>query len=192
MVNIANEWGPSNSTTWRDSYISAIATIRKAGFTGPLVVDSGGCGQDMGDLLNYSTAVFASDPQKNIVFSTHIYGGTPNATVANTNLSHLATLAKSAGMAFVVGEFGPGRNIGPSPTLLAPQDVVTAAEANGIGWLAWAWDDNDLGGGASDNNWFSMTYAGPGIYTGSASQLTTYGQTMVPLLQKLAVPATTF
>jgi hypothetical protein len=68
---------------------------------------------------------------------------------------------------------------------------VNTAEADGIGWLAWAWDDNDLGGGSSDNNWFSMTLHGPGYYSTSAD-LTEYGQVMVPLLQQKAVPATTF
>src|SRR5579862_441446 len=62
MVNIANEWGPKNSTVWRDSYISAIASLRQAGYLGPLVIDAGDCGQDVQDLLSYSTAVFNSDP----------------------------------------------------------------------------------------------------------------------------------
>jgi hypothetical protein len=33
----------------------------------------------------------------------------------------------------------------------------TAAEANGIGWLAWAWDDNDLANCSSDDRWFRIT-----------------------------------
>jgi mannan endo-1,4-beta-mannosidase len=195
MINIANEWGPRNSSVWRDSYISAISRMRAAGYLGPLVIDAGGCGQDLADLLNYSTAVFTSDPQRNVIFSLHIYGGTPNAAVANANLAQLSALAASAGMAFVVGEFGPGRNIGPSPTLLTPGEVITAAEANGIGWIAWAWDDNDLSGGSSDNNWFSMTYHGPGYYN-QTSDLTTYGQDVVLNpgygLQALARPASSF
>ena len=81
-------------------------------------------------------------------------------------------------MAFVFGEFGPGRNIGPSPTMLTPQQVIGAAEAAGIGWMGWAWDDNNLANGASDNSWFSMTLNGPGMYT-SASDLTIYGQQVV-------------
>src|SRR6266850_596330 len=32
IINIANEWGPSNSTTWRDSYITAIRRMRAAGY----------------------------------------------------------------------------------------------------------------------------------------------------------------
>jgi hypothetical protein len=79
--------------------------------------------------------------------------------------------------------------------LITPGQVITAAETNGIGWLGWAWDDNDLADGKSDNNWFSMTYAGPGIYT-QTSDLTTFGQKVVlnPTygLQVLAKPASIF
>jgi Cellulase (glycosyl hydrolase family 5) len=198
IVNIANEWGPQNSTVWRDSYISAIASLRAAGYLGPLMIDSGAYGQDPADLLTYASAVFNSDPQKNIIFSFHVYGGyTTLTTLAGLNAlsAQLAALSATDGMVFVFGEFGPGRNIGPSPTLITPGQVITAAETNGIGWVGWAWDDNDLADGQSDNNWFSMTYSGPGIYT-QTSDLTTYGQDVVlnPTygLQVLAKPATIF
>lgn len=190
IVNIANEWGPANSTVWRDSYITAIAQMRAAGYLGPLMIDSGGCGQDPADLLNYATAVFNSDPQKNIIFSYHGYS--PVSSLANFAL--FAALAKSSGLAFVIGEFGPGKNIGPSPTLLTPAQVITAAEANGLGWLAWAWDDNDLAECKSDDKWFSMTY-NCGAYT-QRSDLTIYGQDVVlnPTygIAALAKPATIF
>jgi Cellulase (glycosyl hydrolase family 5)/Putative Ig domain len=179
VVNIANEWGPSNSTTWRDSYITAIAQMRAAGYLGPLMIDTGGCGQDINDLVNYASAVFNSDPQKNVIFAFHFYGlseGPPYSTVAQMKsiFSQLAALSASQGMVFAITEFGPGRDIGPSPTMVAPGQVIAAAEASGLGWAGWAWDDNNLGGGGADNNWFSMTYSGPGIYTGPSS-LTQYG-----------------
>ena len=120
IINIANEWGPSNSTVWRDSYISAVAKMRAAGYHGTLMIDAGGWGQDVADLLNYSTAVFDGDPERNLIFSLHIYGSIPTASVAG-DLAKLKALSASAGMAFVVGEFGPGRNIGPSPTMTTPR-----------------------------------------------------------------------
>jgi mannan endo-1,4-beta-mannosidase len=195
IVNIANEWGPSNSTVWRDSYITAIAKMRAAGYLGPLMIDTGGCGQDIQDLLNYSTAVFNSDPQKNVIFAFHIYGVASSAAAVNTYLAELAALSSSAGMAFAITEFGPGKNIGPSPTMTPPGQIITAAEANGLGWLAWAWDDNNLAGGRSSDTWFSMTYAGPGTYT-QPSDLTIFGLDIVlnPIygLQAIAKPASIF
>jgi len=194
IINIANEWGPTNSTVWRDSNISAIAKMRAAGYMGTLLIDAGGCGQDMDDLVNYSGAVFNSDPQKNVMFALHAYYNTTPANVAS-RFQQLASLAASTGAAYAVTEFGPGRNIGPSPTLLTPGEVITNAEANGLGWCAWAWDDNDLGNGGSDNNWFSMTLKGPGTYT-QASDLTIFGTDVVLNatygLSVLAKPASIF
>jgi len=191
IVNIANEWGPKNSTVWRDSYIHAIASLRQAGYLGPILVDSGDCGQDLQDLLNYSTAVFESDPQKNVMFSLHVYGNAHEAMNGNW-FQQLSQLSAKAGMVFIIGEFGPGRDVGPSPTAVSSSQVISAAESNHLGWLAWAWDDNNLGGGASNNNWFSMTYQGPGIYN-QASDLTQFGQDVVLNpnygLSKLARPA---
>lgn len=194
IINIANEWGPPNSTVWRDSNITAIAKMRAAGYLGPLVVDAGQCGQDLNDLVNYSGAVFNSDPQKNIIFGFHAYYETTPANVAS-KFAQLGALATSTGAVYAVTEFGPGRDIGPSPTLLTPGDVITNAEANGLGWCAWAWDDNNLGNGMSNNNWFSMTLTGPGTYT-KASDLTDYGQDVVLNatygLSVLAKPASIF
>lgn len=289
IVNIANEWGPSNSIVWRDSYIKAIAQLRAAGYTGPILVDSGGCGQDEADLVQYSQAVFESDPERNVMFALHQYGNTndysasiqsiskgnptvitltstsathpfaptfngsnnsccgasayqvsgvqgmtqangeqpalPNVggspgtwtvtlTVDSTNwgsytgggtlvdyygnyalkAARLAALSTSVGALFIVGEFGPGRNMGPSPTMVTPGEIIQAAEANGVGWLAWAWDDNDLADCSSDDNWLSMT-SHCSSYT-QPSDLTIYGRDVVlnPTygISVLAKPASIF
>jgi len=273
IVNIANEWGPANSTVWRDSYTNAVASMRSAGYLGPLLIDSGGCGQDEADLLQYSQAVFNADPQHNIMFAEHLYGGANdhsamirsiqkgNPTIITINgdsathpfapsfngsnnsysgtsaywitgvqgmtqingkqaaptnvggvpgawtiklsvdsskwsdhtgggtivdywgnyelkIARLAALSKTTGAVYIIGEFGPGRHIGPSPTSVSPAQILTTAEADGIGWLAWAWDDNNLAGARADDSWFSMTYSGPGIYTRS-SDLTDIGKDVV-------------
>lgn len=194
IVNVANEWGPSSSDVWRDAYIGAIRSLRTAGYRGTILVDAGGCGQDIQDLLQYSPAVFNSDPQRNVMFALHVYGRIPTASVG-PYLAQLAALRDAEGIPFLVGEFGPGRNIGPSATLTTPADVITAAEADGIGWLAWAWDDNNLPNAKADDTWFSMTYAGVGVYT-TASDLTIFGRDVVlnPTygIKALATPASIF
>jgi hypothetical protein len=262
IVNIANEWGPKNSTVWRDAYISAVANMRAAGYLGPLLIDAGGAGQDEADIDNYAAAVLASDPQKNLIFAYHLYGGTstieaPLASVSGSvitlsssaathpfapsydgsnnsysgitavvirslsgelttvpvlqnvggksgawtitatedvpevaagstvydwgnyqmRIPRFAALA-SQNIMVAITEFGPGNDIGPSPTMVTPGDVISTAESSGVGWLAWAWDDNDLAGGMSNNEWFSMTATGPGIYIDS-SNLTTFGREVV-------------
>jgi len=172
IINIANEWGPANSTVWRDSYITAISRMRAAGYLGTLLIDAGGCGEDAADIINYGQAVFNSDPQKNILFSIHIYY---NVQAGNAAI-YLSALAATK-LPIIVGEFGPGRKIGPAPTNLTPGELIAAANANNMGWIAWAWDDNDLSGGLSDDNWFALAY-NPGIYN-SSSDLTTFGKDVV-------------
>ena len=175
LINIANEWGPSNSTVWRDAYITAVSRLRAAGYLSTLVIDSGGCGQDTVDIATYAQGVFDSDPQRNIVFDVHVYGNWSNGggkswqTDLNSGLDSLV----ATGLPIIVGEFGPGRNIGPSPTQITPGQSITAAEARGIGWMAWAWDDP-----ASNvtDDWFALSYTGD--YTSSAD-LTTFGKDVV-------------
>ena len=150
------------------------------------MIDSGGCGRDIDDLVFYGPAVFNGDPQKNIIFSIHIYG--------NVQAGQASAVLKSlhqSGLPIVVGEFGPGRNIRPSPTTLTPGELITAAENLGIGWMAWSWDNNNLSGPGppqSDDNGFAMVYSnynqnpGPpynGFFTCSPSALSTFGNNVV-------------
>jgi hypothetical protein len=172
--NLANEWGPGNSTSWRDAYKTAIASMRAAGYNSPLVIDAGHCGQDTADLLQYSTDVFNSDPQKNIIFSYHLYGGSPAWTNASMTsfFAQLEALSKQNGAVYIIGEFGPGKNVGPSPTTVTPTQVITAAESANLGWLPWAWDDSAYSDG------FALTVNASGTYN-SDSDLTDYGKSVV-------------
>jgi len=192
LINIANEWGPANSTVWRDSYVTAVGRMRAAGYTGTLVIDSGGCGQDAQDIIKYAGAVLAADPQKNILFDIHVYGGFHYPATASWMQDYATAMSqlKATGLALIIGEFGPGKNIGPSPTMVTPQKIITDAEANGWGWMPWSWDDNNLQACASDDNGFSMTTK-CGIYK-TDSDLTAFGKTVVPILKSTAVKATNF
>jgi hypothetical protein len=196
LINIANEWGPSSSTVWRDAYISAVSQLRAAGINCTLVIDAGGCGQDNADLVQYAAAVFDSDPQKNIVFDQHLYGGWANGNAASwqTDLKKGLDALVATGLPVILGEFGPGRNIGPSPTMLTPGEIIQAAEARGFGWLAWAWDDPAGEFTATPNdNWFALSFTGD--YRSSAD-LTTFGKDVVENptygTKVLGTPATSF
>ncbi|MBV8306525.1 MAG: cellulase family glycosylhydrolase [Gammaproteobacteria bacterium] len=175
-INVANEWGPANSATWEYSYETAIARLRAAGYTCPVVIDTGSWGQDFEDLLNYSTQVFDSDPERNVIFSLHLYYNAEEALSQNI-LPRLAALSRTAGMVFIVGEFGPGRNIGPSPTLVTPAQIIGAAERSGLGWMAWSWDSTNLSSCRANDESMSMTYH-CGQYSGT-SDLTLYGRDLV-------------
>jgi len=198
LVNIANEWGPENSVEWRDQYIAAIAALRNAGINATIVVDSGGCGQDDQDVILYGAEVFNSDPQKNVVFDVHIYGGWQEhpdpAQPWFRNINQTFDKLAATGLPILIGEFGPGRDIGPSPTLLTPGEVITAAESHNFGWLAWAWDDP---AGEYTNpprdDWFALSFTGD---YNSTADLTTFGKDVIenPVygLKLLGKPASIF
>ncbi len=172
IINIGNEWGPSSSTVWRDSYVSAISQLRAAGYHATLSITSGGCGQDNADLVKYAQAVYDSDPEKNVIFDRHVYGGDADVGALATDAASLAAL----GLPIIFGEFGPGMGIGPSPTNLTPAQVIQTAEQNGFGWLAWAWDDNNLSNAQADNTWFALSYTGS---YGASADLTMFGQEVI-------------
>ena len=182
ILNIANEWGPSNSTAWRDAYVAALPRLRAAGYTLPIMIDSGGCGQDTGDLLNYAAAVAAADPQKNVIFGYHQYGNL-NQTNMHNFYAQLAGLSKAnPALAFVIGEFGPC--CGLNGQTVQPDDVVATAQGNGLGWIPWAWDDNNLPDCKSNDAWFSMT-TNCAQYSGSPNDLTKFGKDMVGQFQAI-------
>lgn len=189
LINIANEWGPPNSTVWRDAYVTAVQRMRDAGYTGTLVVDSGGCGQDAQDIALYGHALVDADPEHNIQFDTHVYGTYhyPATATWMQDYTKAMTALKASGLPILLGEFGPGRGIGPSPTMVTPATIIGDAERNGFAWLAWASDDNDLPNCLSNDNWFSMTWK-CGVYS-VPGDLTTFGGQIVPVLQALARPA---
>jgi mannan endo-1,4-beta-mannosidase len=164
-INIANEWGPANSSVWASAYQSAIAQLRAAGYTCPLVIDAGRYGQDPYDFLNYGQQVFNSDPQRNVIFSLHVYnyfydsvGGVPQQWTGQPDLQPTTDALAATGLPIIYGEFGPGRNVGPAPTVLTPARIVQAAEGANFGWIAWAWDDLNLPNCMGNNSSFGMTY----------------------------------
>ena len=197
LINIANEWGPA-STVWRDAYIAAIQRMRLAGYNGTLVVDAPNCGQGAASVVSYGPAVLASDPQRNILFDVHVYGMFHYPATASWMQDYNKTMTelRASGLPILLGEFGPApyktddgvvHNVGPSPTYVPTDKLISDAEANGFGWLAWAWDDNNLAGClTSDIGWFGMT-KNCAKYTGNDStELTAFGRKMVPILKAYA------
>jgi len=149
-LNIANEWGPANSTVWRDGYISAISKIRTAGYTGTIIIDSGGWGQDSNDILNYAKAVYNSNSNTNVIFSIHMYGSWNSTSAVDSFLSS----CKSNNIPIIVGEFGYNYNSGNN-NLSCTVDalhLMNYCKTNGIGFIPWSWSGND-----SSNSWLDMT-----------------------------------
>jgi mannan endo-1,4-beta-mannosidase len=185
ILNIANEWG-NDHTAWKNAYIAAIQRLRNAGWHGCLMIDAPGCGQDGSAIPQYGPDIFASDPEHNIIFSWHIYGavydsqgGVPESYPEQVDLVPTMDAIHETGLCAVIGEFGPGENIGASPTPITPQRIVTLAEERGFGWLSWSWDDNNQSNAQADDNSFCHVY--DGITDALGENLTEFGVTVTGL-----------
>jgi mannan endo-1,4-beta-mannosidase len=203
MLNIANEWGPTNNpgpsnTVWATTYIAAVKALRAAGINSTLVVDAQGFGQDFAQIEAAGASIVAADPQQNTMISLHLYG---NATPT----TYVSTINAMASQAFpvIIGEFAnasppAGTNTGnPSPTQVTEQQILAACLAAGIGCNAWAWDNNNLAHAEANDAGFCMTTGlggvnGPGNYTGNPAELTAYGTVMVADWKVNAKAATIF
>lgn len=140
IINIGNEPVGNNAVTpnWTTATSNAIAKIRAAGLHHTIMVDAPNWGQDWQfQMRDNAATVFAADPDRNTVFSIHMYGVFDTAAEVTDYLGRFRT----AGLPIVVGEFGFNHSDG-NPD----EDTIMAySQANGIGWMGWSWSGN--GGG---------------------------------------------
>lgn len=139
IVNIGNEpYGNQGYATWATDTGNAIKRLRGGGLTHTIMVDAPNWGQDWSfTMRDNAGSVFAADPQKNTVFSIHMYGVFDTAAEITDYLGRF----RAAGLPIVVGEFGFNHSDG-NPD----EDTIMAySQANGIGYLGWSWSGN--GGG---------------------------------------------
>ena len=139
IVNIANEWyGDWNSSGWAAGCKQAIQVIRDAGIKNMIMIDCAGWGQYPASIKEEGASVFASDPEKNTVFSIHMYeyaGGT--AQMVKNNIDG----ALECGAPVVVGEFGLKHSDGD----VDEATVMSYCEENDMGYIAWSWMGNSGG-----------------------------------------------
>ncbi|WP_433218410.1 cellulase family glycosylhydrolase [Dactylosporangium sp. CS-047395] len=141
IVNIGNEPYGNNAATvanWATDTANAVKRLRAGGFEHTIMVDAPNWGQDWSFTMRDNAAtVFAADPQKNTVFSIHMYGVFDTAAEINDYLNRFI----SAKLPIVVGEFGFNHSDG-NPD----EDTIMATTTSlRIGYLGWSWSGN--GGG---------------------------------------------
>ncbi|MDP4510815.1 cellulase family glycosylhydrolase [Nonomuraea turcica] len=140
IVNIGNEPIGNNAVTpgWADRTKAAIQELRDNGFDHALMVDAPNWGQDwQGTMRDNARSVFDSDPDKNTIFSVHMYGVYDTAAEITAYLDAF----KTAGLPLVIGEFGFNHSDGDPD-----EDTIMAqAVSRGIGYLGWSWSGNSGG-----------------------------------------------
>lgn len=183
LINIANEWGDHglSDTAWRDAYKTAISTLRNAGIRNTIVVDASGWGQNSSPIKAYGNEVLNHDPQRNVMFSIHMYGSWNNQSRIGSELQAI----KNLGLAVMIGEFGYNYNNGNNNlgSQVNAQEIMNQAQAKGIGYMPWSWTGNDAA-----NSWLDMT-------TNDWQTLTTWGNLVVNGtngIRATSVPASVF
>lgn len=206
ILNIANEWGPmananGSNTGWRDAYITQVARLR-AGPDGniattadnincAIMIDSGQWGQDLYTIEHHADDILASDPQRNIIFSIHLYGSwrdesraheiSTNPTAGwgpwdiNTRLSSWQNRVEP--LAIVIGEwawedFKDFSNTSAPYGAYRTRRVMEIADNLGIGWFGWSWNQ-------SSPNTLNMTTGVSNFQYNTNTDLSAWGNTLV-------------
>lgn len=162
IINIGNEpWGNNNYANWTQETQNAIIAMRNNGFQHTLMVDAPTWGQDWPFIMrDNAPSVFASDPQRNTIFSIHMYGVFDTAAEVQAYISSFV----SRGLPLVIGEFGDNHSDG-NPDENA---IMSQAQSNGIGYIGWSWSGNGSGVEYLD------------MVTGfNASQITSWGNRLI-------------
>ena len=136
VVHIGNEpWGNNNYGRGTAATKNAISQMRAAGFHHALMVDGPNWGQDWSNTMRDNAAsVFASDPDRNTIFSVHMYGV---CSTADKVTRYLGTYV-NARLPIVVGEFGYQHSDGN----VDEDSIMATAQARGLGYLGWSWSGN--------------------------------------------------
>jgi mannan endo-1,4-beta-mannosidase len=162
IINIGNEpYGNTNNAAWVTDTKNAIAAMRAAGFQHLLMVDAPAWGQDWTNTMRTNAAsIFASDPNRNTVFSVHMYGVYDTAAEITSYVSDFV----NAGLPLVIGEFGYNHSDGNPDE----DTIMATSQTQGIGYMGWSWSGN--GGGVE---YLDM------VTNFNPSQLTTWGERII-------------
>ncbi len=140
ILNIANEWVGTwdDPELWYNGYSEAIKTLRDGEIKNTIMIDAPGWGQFAQPIDTYGEKLFNEDPEKNTMFSIHMYGAAgKSGRVIKTNLEYAA----KHNLCVAVGEFGFNHSDGD----VDEDYIMEYCTENGIGYLGWSWKGN--GGG---------------------------------------------
>jgi mannan endo-1,4-beta-mannosidase len=139
IINIANEaFGNKSSGEWEKFYTGAVPKLRQGGIKHLLMVDAPNWGQDWENTMRDGKGalnIFNADPQKNTVFSVHMYDVYPMADLVWDYFTRFL----EKGVPLVVGEFGGDHGPGKPIDEAAIMDYATELQ---IGYMGWSWGGN--------------------------------------------------
>jgi mannan endo-1,4-beta-mannosidase len=136
IINIANEpFGNNTTANYVADTIAAIQALRSAGLTHTLMIDAANWGQDWSNTMrNNAMQIWNADPQRNLVFSVHMYEVYNQASTITAYMQAFDDM----GLPLVIGEFGlehNGQNVDEAT-------IMAQAQQRGNGYIAWSWSGN--------------------------------------------------
>jgi mannan endo-1,4-beta-mannosidase len=179
ILDVANEpYVMYNADRWPSETAAAIRRLRRAGFRHTLMVGGPDWGQDRSFVMrDHAAAIFNGDPERNLIFSIHMYGAFTTATKVRT---YLAWYVKSA-LPIVIGEFSQMHLDGKPDE----DTMMSMAQSHRLGYLGWSWSGNggelgylDMVSGfnpAKMTWWGNRIFHGPNGICSTAREATVYG-----------------
>jgi len=151
IINLANEFGQARWTAntatalnvFKANYNTAISQLRTLGVQVPIMVDAPDCGQSSTELLSVAESMVTSDPQHNLIFSSHAYWSGYATTLAA--IQGKLNEAQSTNVCFILGEVASTQDNNACGDLsLAAIYPIILQEActRNIGWMAWTFDQD--------------------------------------------------
>jgi len=138
IINIANEWGGTwNASSWKSVYKSVIPSLRSLGLNHCLMVDADGWGQHASTITTSGKDVLSADPNKNIIFSIHMYGTAGKSGSVESNITNVLNQS----LCLCIGEFGWYHSDGD----VDEDAIISTCKSYSVGWCSWSWYGN--GGG---------------------------------------------
>lgn len=149
LLNLGNEVGDDTVSLadFQTGYADAIQQLRTAGIHTPLVIDASDWGKDLARLNDAAAPLLAADPDRNLVFSVHMYWSKScgaDAAFIQTNLQQ----AVAMDYPLIIGEFSryggypcndPAASIcSPGSEIDYPTILATCSSLD-LGWYAWEW-----------------------------------------------------
>ena len=139
MINIANEpFGNNATSSWQSFHSGAVASLRSAGLRHTLIVDAPNWGQDWENTMrdgSAATSIFDADPDRNVVFSIHMYDVYDSSGTVSSYFSNFL----SHGIPLIVGEFAADHG---SSGNVDEDTIMSEAQSRGVGYLGWSWSGN--------------------------------------------------
>jgi hypothetical protein len=134
-INLCNEWADHNitSSAYASAYNSAISIIRQV-YSGPIVVDIPGWGQETLTALNAYKSSSPVITDGNLIVSTHIYPGNWNQARNHVYQTSDMNDLSAIGRTVIIGEFGTGAGS------CDWSGCVDFGKAKGWSALAWSWN----------------------------------------------------